>query len=52
MEKDRTPVVTRNIAVVGFEGSEILDIVGPLEVFAMADFLLKNQGAAYAPAYQ
>jgi len=50
-EKDRMPLVTRNIAVVGFEGSEILDIVGPLEVFAMADFLLKNQ-ASCEPAYQ
>jgi transcriptional regulator GlxA family with amidase domain len=52
MEKYRIPVVTRNIAVVGFEGSEILDIVGPLEVFAMADFLLKTQDASYEPAYQ
>jgi transcriptional regulator GlxA family with amidase domain len=50
-EKDRMPVVTRNIAVVGFEGAEILDIVGPLEVFNMANFLLREMHVANEPAY-
>jgi len=50
-KKDKTPIITRNIAVVGFEGSEILDIVGPLEVFAMANFLLKERNGTNEPAY-
>ena len=50
-ERDRLPIVTRNIAIVGFEGAEILDIVGPLEVFAMADFLLQGMNGTNKPAY-
>jgi len=49
--KEDLEIQTRNITVVGFEGVEILDIVGPLEVFAMAGFLLNNQYPDRLPAY-
>lgn len=50
--KERLEIKTRNIAVVGFEGAEVLDIVGPLEVFAMAGMLLKERVVDMTPAYQ
>lgn len=50
--KEKPPIQTRNIAVVGFDGAEVLDIVGPLEVFAMADMLLKNQSDGVSPVYK
>lgn len=42
---------TKKVAVVGFQGAEILDIVGPIEVFAMADTLLRNQNKNLPSAY-
>lgn len=50
--QEKLPIQTRNIAVVGFEGAEVLDIVGPLEVFAMADMLLNNQCKGPSTAYK
>jgi transcriptional regulator GlxA family with amidase domain len=49
--KEKLPIKTRNIAVVGFEGAEVLDIVGPLEVFAIAGMLLQGQNNDMQPAY-
>lgn len=49
--KDNLQIRTKNIAVVGFEGAEVLDIVGPLEVFAIASMLLKDQSDEMTPAY-
>ncbi len=47
----KQPIKTRNIAVVGFEGAEVLDIVGPMEVFGMAGTLLKEKSDDMSPAY-
>jgi transcriptional regulator GlxA family with amidase domain len=33
----------RNLAIVAFEGAEMLDITGPHEVFAIADNMQKQQ---------
>jgi transcriptional regulator GlxA family with amidase domain len=41
----------RHIAMLAFEGCEILDICGPLEVFGMANIWLKLSGQAEEPAY-
>jgi transcriptional regulator GlxA family with amidase domain len=38
--------------MVGFEGMQILDAIGPLEVFAQASRLLMGQGRTTAPAYR
>ena len=47
----RSPDQTRRIAVVAFPDVQVLDVVGPLEVFAIASRLLELRGrvtAAYA----
>jgi transcriptional regulator GlxA family with amidase domain len=43
---------TRKIAMVGFEGIQMLDVTGPLEVFSRASRLLLDSGQASAPPYQ
>lgn len=50
--REKIPIKTKHIAVVGFEGAEVLDIVGPLEVFAMAGMLLKDRSDDMTPAYK
>jgi hypothetical protein len=35
-----------------FPGAEILDITGPLEVFAFANMCLQMEGVITEPAYQ
>lgn len=41
---------TRRIAMLGFDGMQLLDVTGPLEVFSMASRLLCSAAAARAPA--
>lgn len=43
---------TRRIVMVGFEGIQLLDVIGPLEVFSLASRLLSSQEEAAAPAYE
>jgi hypothetical protein len=42
----------RTVYIVAFPGAEILDITGPLEVFAMANNYLQLDGVITEPAYQ
>jgi transcriptional regulator GlxA family with amidase domain len=42
---------TRAIAMIGFEGIQVLDVTGPLEVFSRASRLLVEQGIADTPPY-
>ncbi|NLR98272.1 helix-turn-helix domain-containing protein [Rhizobium sp. P38BS-XIX] len=37
----------RHVAVIGYDGVQALDIVGPMEVFAMANFHLPPDGVPY-----
>jgi transcriptional regulator GlxA family with amidase domain len=46
------PETTRRVAMVGFDGLQILDVTGPLEVFSLASRLLLEQGRARIPAYE
>jgi len=41
----------RRIAMVGFDGIQVLDVTGPLEVFSLAGRLLVERGEAARPAY-
>ncbi len=41
----------RTIGIVAFPGVEVLDITGPLEVFAFANFCLQEQGLSKKPVY-
>ncbi|MFU8821364.1 MAG: GlxA family transcriptional regulator [Gammaproteobacteria bacterium] len=43
---------TRTIAMVGFEGIQILDVTGPLEVFSRASRLLLEHGQATVQPYR
>lgn len=43
---------TRLIAMVGFDGFQLLDVTGPLEVFSLASRLLQAQGHAGAEPYR
>ena len=42
----------RTVCIVAFPGAEILDITGPLEVFAFANNCLQLDGEITEPAYQ
>jgi transcriptional regulator GlxA family with amidase domain len=42
---------TRAIAMIGFEGIQVLDVTGPLEVFSRASRLLVEQRIADVPPY-
>jgi len=44
----RTPEATRRVAVVAYPDVQVLDVVGPLEVFAIASRLLELRGRATA----
>jgi len=41
----------RNIAIVAYPGVEILDVTGPMEVFAFANIALQLTGVSMEPAY-
>jgi transcriptional regulator GlxA family with amidase domain len=43
---------TRRIAMLGFDGIQILDVTGPLEVFSLASRLLFDAGHAAVPPYE
>jgi len=43
---------TRSIVVVAFPDAQILDVVGPLEVFSTANRVLEGANGASAPAYR
>ena len=45
-------VATRTVALVGFEGLQLLDLTGPVEVFSQATRLLQEEGDARTPAYR
>jgi transcriptional regulator GlxA family with amidase domain len=45
-------VAVRRVAMLGFPDAQILDVAGPLEVFARASRWLTEEGLAHAPAYQ
>jgi transcriptional regulator GlxA family with amidase domain len=49
---DRSTAGTRVIVMAGFDGLQILDVTGPLEVFAQASRELMQAGHGPAPAYQ
>ncbi|HRP35450.1 MAG TPA: DJ-1/PfpI family protein [Gammaproteobacteria bacterium] len=49
---DTAPETTRRVAMLGFEGLQILDVTGPLEVFSLASRLLLAQGRAQIPPYE
>jgi transcriptional regulator GlxA family with amidase domain len=44
--------VVRRVAMLGFPDAQILDIAGPLEVFARTSRWLTDEGLADAPAYE
>jgi len=48
----QVPVVkTRSVGIVAFPGVEILDVTGPMEVFAFANIGLKLSGLSSEPVY-
>jgi transcriptional regulator GlxA family with amidase domain len=53
MNNDREPtrIPHRRIAMLAFEGCEILDVCGPLEIFGMANIWLKLSGQAEESPY-
>lgn len=50
--KDSAPQTTRRIAMLGFDGLQVLDVTGPLEVFSLASRLLLEQGRAGVAPYE
>jgi len=42
----------RGIAIIAFDGVEILDVTGPMEVFAFANIGLQRAGLSDGPAYR
>jgi len=42
---------TRHVVMVGFEDAQVLDVVGPLEVFSRTARLLEEEGRTRRPAY-
>jgi transcriptional regulator GlxA family with amidase domain len=52
MEKKSMTRPVRTVCIVVFPGAEILDITGPLEVFAFANICLQMEGVITEPAYQ
>jgi transcriptional regulator GlxA family with amidase domain len=51
-EANASAVATRVIVVAGFEGLQMLDVTGPLEVFAQASRELMQSGRSPVPAYR
>jgi transcriptional regulator GlxA family with amidase domain len=52
MMQDSPQGTTRHVAMVGFDGFQLLDVTGPLEVFSLASRLLRAQGQRGAEPYQ
>jgi transcriptional regulator GlxA family with amidase domain len=50
--KDSAVKTVRRIAMVGFDGIQVMDVTGPLEVFSRAGRLLVERGEADAPPYE
>jgi transcriptional regulator GlxA family with amidase domain len=50
--KDSAIKTVRRIAMVGFDGIQVLDVTGPLEVFSRAGRLLVERGETAAPPYE
>ena len=44
--------VVRTIGIVAFDGLELLDLTGPMDVFGMANAGLVGSGAIAEPAYR
>jgi len=49
--QEPAPSPSRRIAMLGFDGVQVLDVAGPLEVFSCASRLLQHHGMVAAPAY-
>lgn len=49
---DTAGLPVRIIAIVAFDGVEIIDLTGPMEVFALANLGLQRAGITREPAYQ
>jgi transcriptional regulator GlxA family with amidase domain len=45
-------VTTRRVAMVGFDGIQVLDVTGPIEVFSLASRLLFENGRVAEPPYE
>ena len=45
-------VTTRRVGMVGFDGIQVLDVTGPIEVFSLASRLLFENGHVAAPPYE
>jgi hypothetical protein len=52
MDTKKITESVRRVCIVAFPGAEILDICGPLEVFAFANLGLQRDGEITEPAYQ
>ncbi|NGX16663.1 helix-turn-helix domain-containing protein [Wenzhouxiangella sp. XN24] len=50
--QEPAPSHSRRIAMLGFDGVQVLDVAGPLEVFSCASRLLQRHGLVVAPAYE
>lgn len=50
--QDDAVQTSRRIAMIGFDGLQVLDVTGPLEVFARASRLLLEQGRALVAPYR
>lgn len=50
--RDESHGATRTVAMVGFEGFQLLDVTGPLEVFAQAGRVLREDDPARPPPYR
>lgn len=50
--QDDAAQTTRRIAIIGFDGLQVLDVTGPLEVFARASRLLLELGRAVVAPYK
>jgi transcriptional regulator GlxA family with amidase domain len=52
MMQDSPEGTTRLVAMVGFDGFQLLDVTGPLEVFSLASRLLQAQGQSGPEPYR
>lgn len=50
--KQSPPETTRRVAMLGYDGLQVLDVTGPLEVFSLASRLLLEQGRARVAPYE
>lgn len=45
-------IPTRTIAIIAYPGIEVIDVVGPVEVFALTNVALQREGLTTEPVYQ